>query len=178
MVRGKSRAGEGLDLRQRRVLEHEAERALLLVALGEVTEVEHEAFDVGIVEHVRRYDFEEAPTTVGRADAYLGGVLDARSRERTGECLDRVRGFIGVDEIEGVTADELVGLVPEAAHRLRADERHRTGSVGDDDELRRTLDDRAKRAARLSDWRFASTRSVWSCTTQMTPSSIGSMRHS
>ena len=126
MVRGEARAGKRLDLRQRRVLEHEPERALLLVALGQVTEVEHEALDVGIVEHVRRHDLEEPPATVGGADAHLGGLLDARPRERTGERLDRVGCFVGMDEVEGVAADEIVGLVPEPAHRLRADVGHRT----------------------------------------------------
>ena len=91
--------------------------------------------------------------------------------QRTGERLDRVGCFVGVDEVEGVAADEIVGLVPEPARRLRTHVGHRTRSVGDDDELRRALTIARKRAARLSDCRFASTRSVWSCTTQMTPSS-------
>ena len=95
------------------------------------------------------------------------------------QCLHRFGRFVGMEEVEGVAADQLVGLVTDATRRLRADVGDRTRSVGDDDELRRAVHDRAGTCRALERCRFASTRSVMSCTTQIDAVvRTGSMRHS
>ena len=134
--------GIRLHLRHRRVLEHQPERPLLLVALGEVTEVEHEAGDIRIVGHVRGDDLEQPPPTLGRAHPDLGGLLHARPRQRSAQRFQRFGCFVGVQQIERVHADQLLGVVADAARRFRADVRDRSRPVGDDDELGRVVHDR------------------------------------
>ena len=106
----------------RRVLERAAEPLLSfsqlrfrVPAVGDVARAHHEAGDRRVVHQVRAHRLDGSPPAVGVVHAELDPVARVRIRCRDVERVQRDREVVRMHEIEGVRADERVGVEAEDA---------------------------------------------------------------
>ncbi len=136
---GESREGvvEGLTI----------ERSFERPSIRDVTAVEHDRLDVGIVEEVRHDRVELAPAAVGMAHPArdLGGR--ARPRRQHLRQLRTHRGrVVGMDDVAHSLADQLVAAPSEHRPHGRALVGHDAVPIDQRDDVRGVLDERSELA--------------------------------
>ena len=112
-------------------------------ALGDVTNVEHDALDRGIVEQVDADHLDRDPRSVLVVHPVRERLLGTRTlRHELGQRGDCRVEIVGVQELEAHPADELVVLPPEHAGHGQARELDRRVGSDHDDGVGRVGDER------------------------------------
>ena len=120
------------------------ELPLQLTPLGHVAIVVDDRADAGIGEQVGEDAFQLAPGAVRVLDARVDVDVRARLFQRALDAADDERMIVGMDELEGAPAHEVVQLVAQHARRRRARVQDAAVGAEERDRVPAVLDQRAE----------------------------------